>query len=72
MEINGRDDAATRNYKKMAAKQLDWCQRNQEAIVKKANKLYIMVQSGKANGFLKRRCCDFKKLEMVQQKRKNQ
>lgn len=72
LRVNGRDDAATRNYKKMAAKQLDWCQRNQEAIVKKANKLYIMVQSGKANGFLKRRCCDFKKLEMVQQKRKNQ
>lgn len=72
LRVNGRDDAATRNYKKMAAKQLDWCQRNQEAIVKKANKLYIMIQSGKANGFLKRRCCDFKKLEMVQQKRKNQ
>ena len=52
----------------MAAKQLDWCQRNQEAIVKKANKLYMLVQSEKASGFLKRRCCDFKKLETVLQK----
>ena len=52
----------------MAAKQLDWCQHNQDAIVKKANKLYTMLQSDKVSGVLKRRCCDFKKLEKVQQK----
>lgn len=52
----------------MAAKQLDWCQHNQESIVRKANKLYGMVQSEKTSGFLKRRCCDFRKLEMVLQK----
>ena len=57
-----------RRYKKLAAKQLDWCQRNQEAIVKKANKLYAMVQSEKTSVFLKRRCCDFSKLEAVLQK----
>ena len=68
LRVGGNDDAATRNYKKMAAKQLDWCQHNQDAIVKKANKLYMLVQSDKASGILKRRCCDFKKLEMVLQK----
>lgn len=68
LRITGRDDAAARNYKKMAAKQLDWCQRNQEAIVKKAAKLYMMVQSDKVRGVLKRRCCDFKKLETVRRK----
>ena len=52
----------------MAIKQLDWCQRNQDAIIKKANKLYKMVQSEKASGFLKKRCCDFRKLEVVMQK----
>ncbi len=52
----------------MAVKQLDWCQRNQESIVKKANKLYVLVQSEKASGFLKRRCCDFKRLEKVLRK----
>ena len=68
LRITGKDDAAARNYKKMAAKQLDWCQHNRDAIVKKANKLYVMLQSDKANGLLKRRCCDFKKLETVLQR----
>ena len=68
IRIAGKDDAAARNYNKMAAKQLDWCQHNRDAIVKKANKLYVMLQSDKANGLLKRRCCDFKKLEAVLQR----
>lgn len=68
LRITERDDAATKKYKKMASKQLNWCQHNQESIVKKANKLYMMVQSEKVSGFLKRRCCDFKKLEIILQK----
>ncbi|MCM1224678.1 MAG: type III toxin-antitoxin system ToxN/AbiQ family toxin [Lachnospiraceae bacterium] len=68
LRITGRDDTAARNYKKMAVKQLDWCQHNQDAIVKKANKLYRMLQSDKVSGSLKKRCCDFKKLEAMQQK----
>ncbi len=68
LRITGKEDSAIRSYKKMAVKQLNWCQHNQEAIIKKANKLYIMLQSDKVSGFLKKRCCDFKKLEMVQQK----
>lgn len=52
----------------MATKQLDWCQRNQDTIIKKANKLYKMVQSEKTSSFLKKRCCDFRKLEVVLQK----
>ena len=43
------DDAKTKHYKIMAAKQLSWCQKNQDAIVKKANKLYLIVTTGKAN-----------------------
>lgn len=52
----------------MAVKQLDWCRHNQELIVKKANKLYLLIQSEKANSILTRRCCNFKKLETVMQK----
>ena len=51
LRITERDDAAPKKYKKMAAKQLNWCQHNQESIVKKANKLYMMVQSEKVSGF---------------------
>lgn len=68
IKISENDDVPTKQYKKMSEKQLAWCQHNQEAIVKKANKLYKMVQSDKASGFLKRRCCNFGKLEIVLQK----
>ena len=68
LRITKKDDIATRNYKKMATKQLDWCQHNQDAIVRKANKLYVMLQSDKASSLLKKRCCDFNKLEIVNQK----
>lgn len=63
------DDANTKHYKAMAAKQLTWCQRNQDAIVKKANKLYSMITTGEASGILKKRCCDFTKLEKVLEKK---
>ncbi len=68
LKISLKDDARTKSYKIMAAKQLSWCQRNQDTIIKKANKLYRLVQSEKVSGFLKKRCCDFKKLEKVLQK----
>ncbi|EET58647.1 hypothetical protein BRYFOR_09375 [Marvinbryantia formatexigens DSM 14469] len=63
------DDAGALHYKKLAAKQLSWCQKNQEAIIRRANRLYEMIISGKANGLLKRRCCDFLKLEMILKKK---
>lgn len=68
LRITKKDDVTAKNYKKMAAKQLDWCRHNQDAIIKKANKLYAMLQSDKAGSLLKKRCCNFKKLETVKQK----
>ena len=65
LKISEKDNPQAKKYKKMAAKQLNWCQRNQEDIVKRANKLYRMLISGKAGGLLKRRCCNFEKLELV-------
>lgn len=63
------DNINTIHYKRMAAKQLTYCQQNQESIIRKANKLYQMVTSGKANRLLKRRCCDFTKLENILNKK---
>ena len=68
LKITSKDNASTKQYKKLAVKQLDWCRRNQESIVKKANKLYRLVQSDRVSGYLKRRCCDFRRLEKVLQK----
>lgn len=46
--------------------QLDWCRKNMDVIINRANKVYIMVTEtpGKSRN-LTRRCCDFKKLEEV-------
>ncbi len=67
-----KKDSENKNaYKILCAKELDWIQKNQDAIVKKANKLYRMIVSDKANYSLKRRCLDFAKLEIVLDKRKN-
>ena len=68
LRITEKDDIPSKKYKKMAIKQIEWCRNNQESIVKKANKLYDMIQSEKASAFLKNRCCDFTRLEKVLQK----
>jgi protein AbiQ len=51
-------------------KEIEWCRKNQEAIVRKANKLYYLVQKPNCSSMLKKRCNDFKKLEMVLEKLK--
>ena len=68
MQASANDSPADAHYKKLLSKQLTFCQKNQDAIVRKANKLYTMVTSEKANHFLKKRCCDFRKLESVLKK----
>ena len=60
-----KDSPAQANYKKLCIKEIAWCRKNQEAIVKKANKLYLLVQKPNCSGILKKRCNDFKKLEKV-------
>lgn len=63
--IQPHDDAESKHYKKMVAKQLTFCQKNQDAIIRKANKLYDLIVNGKASIRLTQRCCDYKKLETV-------
>ena len=66
-----KDTDAEKAYKNLCAKELDWVQKNQDAIIKKANKLYRMIVSDIANRGLKKRCLDFKKLEAVLEKRQS-
>lgn len=64
------DTPAEAHYKKLTAKQLTFCQKNQNAIVKKANRLYELITAKKANHLLACRCSDFIKLEHVLEKYK--
>ena len=68
VKVSNKDNDSEKAYKKLCAKELDWIQKNQEAIVKKANKLYRMITTDEANDLLRRRCVDFKKLESVLKK----
>ena len=65
---NPKDNPAQAHYKKLCIKEIEWCRKNQEAIVKKANKLYYLVQKTNCSSMLKKRCNDFKKLEKVLEK----
>ena len=62
------DTPAQTNYKKLCIKEIEWCRKNQDAIIKKANKLYFLVQKSNCSIMLKKRCNDFKKLEKVLEK----
>lgn len=51
--------------------QLDWCNDNFDVITIKAEKLYkIVTETPDKMKNLTRRCCDFKKLEHVLEKRR--
>lgn len=65
IKIHPYDSAEVKHYKNMTIDQLTFCQKNQDAIVRKANKLYRLVTTNKASGFVKRRCCKFGELEKV-------
>ena len=71
VKVKKKDSADERAYKILCAKELDWVQKNQIAIIKRAKKLYNMVKSDKANHSLKKRCVDFEKLEVLLEKRLN-
>ena len=60
-----KDTPAQVHYKKLCIKEIEWCRKNQNAIVKKANKLYHLIQAENCSRMLKKRCNDFKKLEKV-------
>lgn len=71
VKIDKNDDYSEKAYKILCSKELDWVQKNQDAVIKKANKLYKMICQGYANSNLKKRCLDFNRLEKVLIKWKN-
>ena len=56
IRINSNDSPTERHYKNLIIDQLTFCQKKQEIIVAKANKLYCMVEKKNASMQLKRRC----------------
>ncbi len=50
-------------YKFLLINQINWINKNQTLIFKKAKKLYIGITNNKFSGQLKVRCVDFKKVE---------
>ncbi len=68
LKLSSHDSLAQANYKKLCIKEIEWCRKNQDAIVKKANKLYYLLQKPHCSIMLKKRCNDFKKLENVLEK----
>ena len=65
LKINKNDSKQEIYYKTLCTKELDWCQKNQDIIIKKTNKLYKLVQKENVSKTLKKRCNDFKKLEKI-------
>ncbi len=52
-------------YKKLLENQLTWCNKNQKQITEKATNLYDLISYNSKDSKLKKRCCDFKKLELA-------
>ena len=66
LKIKPNDSEKTISYKDLMKNQLSYCQKNQDIIVKRANRLYdIVVRYPESNRNLVKRCCNFKKLEVV-------
>ena len=69
IKINSTDNSKQQSDKKRLTKELDWCQRNEELITRKANRLYdLRTNHPRKNISLTKRCCDFQKLETVLRK----
>ena len=70
IKIHKDDDPNVKKRKLYLTKQLDWCQKNEHNILSHANKLYdLIINHPEQNKNLTRRCCDFRKLEAVLEKR---
>ncbi|WP_294466854.1 type III toxin-antitoxin system ToxN/AbiQ family toxin [uncultured Ruminococcus sp.] len=66
MKIHGNDSPQTIAYKELLKDQLAFCQSNKELILKRANKLYDIVENHPDKNInLVKRCCQFAKLERV-------
>ncbi len=64
---NGMDSNNEKYYKQLCIDELNWCRKNADIIINKANCLYSLCTE-ESNYKGKNRCLDFKKLEVVCEK----
>lgn len=66
LQLYKNDTDKTKRMKKQLIDQINWCRKNNDIIVNRANKVYNMVtETPEKSRNLTRRCCNFKKLEEV-------
>lgn len=64
LKSNKTDSVSDRHYKQLCIDELNWCRKNADVIINKANCLYkLCVNESNYKG--KVRCLDFKKLEIA-------
>ncbi len=63
LQATPADTAEGLRYKKLLAKEQNFCQQNRDKIVRKAASLRKIISFGQADKSLSSRCCDFSKLE---------
>ena len=65
IRINSYDSPAVMHYTELMSDQLTYCRQHQDLIIRKAEKLYRLVNVKKISGPMKRRCLNWEKLEKV-------
>lgn len=65
IKVYPNDSLKVKQYKNLMIDQLNFCRRNQDVIVKKAEKLYRVIGKKNTSGYLKRRCLKWGKLEQI-------
>jgi len=70
LKIFKSDSKVTQQRKSLLQKEIKWCRANCDLIERRVQKVYsLVVDSPDKNKNLTKRCCDFKKLEAVLEKR---
>lgn len=62
LKISKNDSAGDKHYKQLCIDELNWCRKNSDTIINKANCLYNLCTE-ESNYKGKNRCLDFKRLE---------
>ena len=68
IKIRASDSYETIRCKNLIIDQLNFCRKNQDMIISRANKLYRIINKKNVSVSLKKRCLKFKKLEGVLEK----
>lgn len=70
LKIKETDTNRDKAYKNLLQDQLSWCIANEKQLSLLANKLYLVITSGRSWESLRKRCCNFKLIEQQAEKYK--